>query len=161
MWSLLFPTLDDALSFDAYVYDHILPIKNKEHIFGRQQIMDAQDHVIGNVERLLISATDITFDRIFALVSSYHGIISAHIDKTTTKFAVQSWLHSPATPFFVQKFTIWATFIAYKEHPYFLQCNIVSSSDAHYLEDINEPYYQVYSESRSIPDILAGLLRHA
>ena len=53
----LFPTLDDALSFDAYVYDHILPIKNKEHIFGRQQIMDAQDYVIGNVERLLISAT--------------------------------------------------------------------------------------------------------
>ena len=134
----LFPTLDDALSFDAYVYDHILPIKNKEHIFGRQQIMDAQDYVIGNVERLLISATDISFDRIFALASSYHGIAyPAHIDNMGNLHRIQ------------------------KEHPYFLQCNIVSSSDAHYLEDINEPYYQLYSESRSIPDILAGLLRHA
>ena len=78
----LFPTLDDALSFDAYVYDHILPIKNKEHIFGRQQIMDKEDHVTGNVERLLISATDISFDRIFALVSSYHA---SHIRPTLTK----------------------------------------------------------------------------
>ena len=41
-----------------------------------------------------------------------------------------------------------------KEHPYFLQCNIASSSDAHYLTDIHEPCYQIYSKSRSAGDIL-------
>ncbi len=41
-----------------------------------------------------------------------------------------------------------------KEHPYFLQCNIVSSSDAHYLTDIHEPCYQIYAKSRSAGDIL-------
>ena len=157
----LFPTLDDALSFDAYVYDHILPIKNKEHIFGRQQIMDKEDHVTGNVERLLISATAISFDRIFALVSSYHGIAyPAHIDKTTTSLLSNLGFVPPDSTFLCAEIhNMGNLHRIQKEHPYFLQCNIVSSSDAHYLEDINEPYYQLYSESRSIPDILAALLR--
>ncbi|MEY8410881.1 hypothetical protein AALB51_06455 [Lachnospiraceae bacterium 62-26] len=41
-----------------------------------------------------------------------------------------------------------------KEHPYFLQCNIASSSDAHYLTDIREPCYQIYAKSQSAGDIL-------
>ena len=41
-----------------------------------------------------------------------------------------------------------------KEHPYFLQCNIASSSDAHYLTDIREPCYHIYTKSQSAGDIL-------
>ena len=125
--------------------------------------MDAQDYVIGNVERLLISATDISFDRIFALASSYHGIAyPAHIDKTTTSLLSNLGFVPPDSTFLCAEIhNMGNLHRIQKEHPYFLQCNIVSSSDAHYLEDINEPYYQLYSESRSIPDILAGLLRHA
>ena len=36
----LFPALTDALSFDAYVYEHMLPIKNKQDIFGKQKVMN-------------------------------------------------------------------------------------------------------------------------
>ena len=36
----LFPALENALAFDGYVYEHMLPIKNREAIFGKQQIMD-------------------------------------------------------------------------------------------------------------------------
>ena len=32
----LFPELNDALDFDQYVYERILPIKNKKNIFGEQ-----------------------------------------------------------------------------------------------------------------------------
>ena len=81
----LFPALDDAMAFDGYVYERLLPIKNREDIFGKQQIMDADDQVTGNVERLLIGATDISFDQVFGLVEAYRGIAyPAHIDKSTT-----------------------------------------------------------------------------
>ena len=39
----LFPSLEDAMAFDAYVYGHMLPVKNKEHIFGKQQIINEKD----------------------------------------------------------------------------------------------------------------------
>ena len=103
--------------------------------------MDAQDHVIGNVERLLISATDISFDRIFALASSYHGIAyPAHIDKTTTSLLSNLGFVPPDSTFLCAEIhNMGNLHRIQKEHPYFLQCNIVSSSDAHYLEDIMNP----------------------
>ena len=39
----LFPTLEDALAFDAYVYERLLPVPNREDIFGKQQIMDKKE----------------------------------------------------------------------------------------------------------------------
>lgn len=81
----LFPALENALAFDEYVYEHMLPIKNKEDIFGKQQIVDENDEVTGTVENLLINATDIAFDDAFSLAASYGGIAyPAHVDKTST-----------------------------------------------------------------------------
>ena len=39
----LFKSLEAALDFDSYVHRHIMPIKNRPDIFGRQQIMDEND----------------------------------------------------------------------------------------------------------------------
>lgn len=39
----LFPTLEDALAFDRYVYQHLLPVENKPELFGRQLLMDEED----------------------------------------------------------------------------------------------------------------------
>ena len=45
----LFPSLENAMSFDQFVYERILPIQNRPDIFGRQQILDEQDQVTGEV----------------------------------------------------------------------------------------------------------------
>lgn len=152
----LFPTLEQALAFDTYIYDHILPIKNKEQIFGKQQIMDENDEVIGNVERLLISATDISFDTVFSLVESYGGLAyPAHIDKTSTSVLSNLGFVPPDSSFTCAEIHSFSNLHRIqKEHPHFLSCNMLSSSDAHYLTDINEPNYQIYVPSRSISDIL-------
>lgn len=152
----LFPTLEQALDFDAFIYDHILPIKNKEHIFGKQQIMDENDEVIGNIERLLISATDISFDAVFSLVESYGGIAyPAHIDKTSTSVLSNLGFVPPDSSFTCAEIHSFANLHRIqKEHPHFLSCNMLSSSDAHYLTDINEPNYQIHVPSKSISDIL-------
>ncbi|MEO2263596.1 PHP domain-containing protein [Dorea sp. YH-dor228] len=156
----LFPDLESAMSFDAYIYEHILPIKNRENIFGKQQIMNEFDQVIGQVDRLLISATDISFDHVFSLVESYHGIAyPAHIDKSTTSLLSNLGFVPPDSTFSCAEINNFDHLHRIqKEHPYFLNCNMISSSDAHYLIDINEPYYQIHSESRKIPHILNSLI---
>ena len=157
----LFPELNDALDFDQYVYELILPIKNKKNIFGEQQIMNELDQVIEVEERLLISATSISFDEVFELVKSYHGIAyPAHIDKSTTSLLSNLGFVPPDSSFTCAEITTYDHLHQIqKEHPYFLRCNIISSSDAHYLQDIHEPNYQLYARSRQIPDILDSLSR--
>lgn len=157
----LFPDLEEALAFDAMIYDHILPIKNRESIFGRQQIMNEEDEEIGTVERLLISATDISFDAVFDLVKSYHGIAyPAHIDKSTTSLLSNLGFVPPGSTFTCAEIHSFKELHRIqKEHPYFMNCNIISSSDAHYLQDINEPNYQIQSRSKDIPDILDSLVQ--
>lgn len=155
----LFPALGDAMAFDRYVYEHLLPIKNREDIFGKQQIMDADDQVTGNVERLLIGATDISFDQVFGLVEAYRGIAyPAHIDKSTTSLLSNLGFVPPDSRFTCAEISTFDHLHQIqKEHPYFLQCKMISSSDAHYLEDIREPDYQIYARSRAAKDILEGL----
>lgn len=155
----LFPALENALAFDGYVYEHMLPIKNREAIFGKQQIMDENDEVTGTVENLLINATDIAFDDAFSLAASYGGIAyPAHVDKSSTSVLSNLGFVPPDSTFICAEFhDLKNLHRIQKEHPYFLQCNIVSSSDAHYLEDIREPEYQIFSESKEIPDILDAL----
>lgn len=155
----LFPALGDAMAFDGYVYEHLLPIKNREDIFGKQQIMDADDQVTGNVERLLIGATDISFDQVFGLVESYRGIAyPAHIDKSTTSLLSNLGFVPPDSSFTCAEISTFDHLHQIqKEHPYFLQCKMLSSSDAHYLENIREPDYQIYARSRAAKDILEGL----
>ena len=82
----LFPNLEAAMEYDHYVYEHLLPIANREDIFGKQQIMNEDDEVIGTVENLLINATDISFDRVYDLLQNYNGVmIPAHIDKSANR----------------------------------------------------------------------------
>lgn len=155
----LFPDLEPAMRFDRYVYEHLLPIKNKEAIFGRQQIINEEDIESGTEERLLISATDLSFDDVFHLTAGYDGFaFPAHIDKASTSLLSNLGFVPLESTFSCAEIRDFKNLHhIQKEHPYFRHCNMISNSDAHYLEDIHEADYQLYVRSRSISDILKGL----
>ena len=44
----LFPTVERAMEFSVFVRTLMPPIKNKEHIFGEQLVMDCEDGILGN-----------------------------------------------------------------------------------------------------------------
>jgi hypothetical protein len=78
----LFPELDSAMSFGAYLYPHIPDIANDAAIFGRQIFMNENDEETGEERKLLIAATDISIDEIYALALRYGGVaVPAHIDR--------------------------------------------------------------------------------
>ena len=63
----LFPSLQDALSFDRLISKKLIPFPNREDIFGKQQVMNERDEVAGTVENLLINAVSVSFDDVFPL----------------------------------------------------------------------------------------------
>ena len=149
----LFPTLEDALAFDALVYEKLLPVPNREDIFGKQQIMDERDEVTGTVS--------ISFDDVFSLAASFHGIAyPAHVDKPSTSLLSNLGFVPPGSTFTCAEFHDFKDLHRIRhEHPYFENCNVICCSDAHYLQDIQEPEYQLYAKSREIPDILETLTK--
>ncbi len=155
----LFETLDDAMAFDAYVDAHLLRIPNNEDIFGKQQIRDAKDELIGTYPYLLINATDISFDSVYDLVTSYHGImIPAHIDKDSTSLLSNLGFIPPDSHFTCAEVKNPSKKDALKKmHPYLNSVRIITNSDAHYLEHIQEATHRIHAKSKTPSDILRAL----
>lgn len=155
----LFPTLENALAFDSLVYKELMPFPNREDIFGKQQIMDPTDRVIGTVENLLINATSIPFDDVFSLTASYGGVAyPAHVDKASNSLLSNLGFVPPDSTFACAEFHDFENLHRIKkEHPYFEGCRAICCSDAHYLEDILEPEYQILARSRDAADVLASI----
>lgn len=155
----LFRTLEDAMRFDEYVHSKLSSILNYEDIFGKQQICDENDNVVGTESLLLINATTIKFDEVFDLVKRYNGVmIPSHIDKSSTSLLSNLGFIPPDSQFTCAEIK----HIGFKdkiisENLYLNRCKIICNSDAHYLENINERKHYIISKSKNIEDILFAL----
>lgn len=78
----LFPHLEQAMDFDAYVRRRLPKIKNRPEIYGQQLIMNSRDAVIRREEQLLLVAADISFNAVPGLMQQFKGLaFPAHIDR--------------------------------------------------------------------------------
>ena len=156
----LFKTLEAAMEFDAYVYGHLIPVTNREDIFGKQEIYDCSDCVCGHVENLLINSTDISFDGLWELVRSYGGVMfPAHIDKPTNSLISNLGFIPVDSRFTAAEIADMGKYHTLKKsNPYLEKCIILSDSDAHYLEDIHEPRLTLSVEERSVDAVVDALL---
>ncbi|MBP3925806.1 MAG: PHP domain-containing protein [Clostridium sp.] len=159
----LFETLEAALAFDAYVHERILPIRNKEEIFGRQEIYGLEDAVVGIEETLLISATSISFEGLWELVDSFGGVmLPAHVDKPANSLISNLGFVPEDSRFTAAELHDMRNLHGLlKQNPYLAGCRIISSSDAHYLEDIREPELTIEVKERSAAGVLEALRRKA
>lgn len=157
----LFAELSDAMRFGEYVYSKLMKYPNDEKVFGKQEICDEEDHVIGNETYLLINATNISFDELGALMKEYHGVyIPAHLDKNSNSLISNLGFIPPDADFVAAE-------LADPDHlekisgtnPYLKQCRIITNSDAHTLGNINEAVNFLECGSRCREDILAALVR--
>ena len=157
----LFPDLPEAMDFDRLVHDALPPVKNRPDIFGDQQIYDCGDHICGEEPYLLINACSISFDGLWELVRERGGVMfPAHIDKTANSLISNLGMVPPDSRFVTAEVkNLSLLHRLRREHPYLERCRIVSNSDAHYLEDINEPQLTLPVEEKSIGSVLETLLK--
>ena len=143
----LFRTLGDAMAFGEEVDAHRTKIKNKKEIFGEQYLIGENDEVIGEDPYLLSVATDISIEDVADYVFKYNGIcFPAHIDRES--YSVSAVLgafptHLPFSAFELHDGTREREF----RERYGLENKIMlSSSDAHTLEDIRDGEYYITLE---------------
>ena len=136
----LFESLDDAMAFDEEVEKHLAPIKNRPEIFGNQLILNSEDEPVGEVEPLLISATDLWLDDALELARRYGAHVHpAHIDRESN--GIVAILGNIPEEYGFNFFELndrnnreeYEKYIP-KQH----RDNILVCSDAHHLWDISE-----------------------
>jgi len=155
----LFPTLEQALEFEKYVYEKLQKIPNDPAIFGRQVLMNEDDEETGEEEFLLINATDISFDKVYETVRSFGGMmIPAHVDKSANSLLANLGFIPPDSRFVCAEVKDLSKLPVIREqHPYLENCHIITDSDAHYLEHIEEPIHFLEAEERSVEGVLRAL----
>lgn len=150
----LFETLEGAMDFGSFMDSHRVLFPNDPGVFGRQLYMDASDKVVGEEEYLLINALDVSIDNINKLAKEYGGIaFPAHIDKMSNSI-VSVFGMIPESDFTAYEIAdISKSDELSEKFPEIENKLHLSSSDAHYLWDINESINSL--------DILSDLRDHA
>jgi len=156
----LFPVLEKAMDFDAYVYSKLIKVKNKPEFFGNQILYDREDKIAGEEPYLLINATEITFTELWDLVRKYDGVMfPAHIDKDSNSLIANLGFIPPDSKFKTAEVkNLKKLHELMKTQPYLSSCRIISDSDAHRLEDIHEPDLVIPIREKSTGAVLDYLL---
>lgn len=132
----LFPTLSGAMKFENLLESKRIKIKNRHDIFGEQRITDENDNITGYDDYLLINATALSLEEVPQAAEEYGGVcFPAHIDRQSNGLlAVLGFFpEKPHFPFAEVNDGEKAAEYAEKYGK-----KIITSSDAHYLWDINE-----------------------
>ncbi len=139
----LFPDAERAMEFSDFVKSKMPPIKNKEHIFGEQLVMDCEDGVVEKEEILLTTAADISIDYLPHIIEEYEGVCyPAHIDRSSYSIISSLGDFSPTLKVNCFELTPKADaeeFLSKYEGT--RDKIILRSSDAHYLENMREPEF--------------------
>ncbi|MDD2361801.1 MAG: PHP domain-containing protein [Oscillospiraceae bacterium] len=149
----LFPTLQAAMEFDAFIESTLPFIMNSTEAFGTQIIMDKDDNITGHFPILLATASSVSIDEVAQRVRSFGGTcFPAHIDRPS--FSVISSLGAvPDAGFTAFEISPQgnADELALK-YPVIKDKSIIYNSDAHTLSDIREqgPWIELNSPNPGI-----------
>ena len=137
----LFPTLEKALAFSEYVDSNRIKIRNKPDIYGRQVIMNEDDEEIGELEHLLLPASFIPITEAYNKAKEFGGICyPAHIDRDSLSVLSVLGEIDPYCGFKTAELADISKLDELKaQHPILSEMNIVTCSDAHYLENMRDP----------------------
>ena len=157
----LFPTLQRALDWSAYVDSHRIKVRNRPDIYGRQVIMNELDEEIGEVEHLLLPATEISIMNAYRTVKDFGGICyPAHIDRDSLSILSVLGEIDESCGFVTAELADKGRLAQLRLlHPILDTLNIVTSSDAHYLENMRDAENRIELEELSAECLVRTLDR--
>ncbi|MDR1002956.1 MAG: PHP domain-containing protein [Oscillospiraceae bacterium] len=155
----LFPTVDAAEQFDELIWKTAMKIPNDKEKLGDQIIMNSADEPVGEFDYMLTLGSDISVDDVVKKTALFGGVAyPAHIDRAS--YSVISTLGA---------FPYWSGFAACEitkngdievlcdDYPEIKNLPHILSSDAHYLENMNERGAWIDLPERSVSALLDAL----
>lgn len=147
----LFEEFSECERFGSYLYELLPDIQNEPDIFGQQLLMNSLDEVTGSLDKLLINAAMLSIDELIELLPQYGGTaIPAHVDRSS--YSIISNLGFIPEDYHFDCIEV-------KNPPYECQFsgNVITDSDAHYLEHIAERERFLEVEEKSISAVLNAI----
>ena len=131
-------------------------IPNRPEIFGNQYIMDENDEICGEIDRMLVTASGLDIYTVVAAAKDLGGIAyPAHIDRES--YSVLSNLGFIPPDLDISAVEITEKSRTALEWEYSNRYNIITSSDAHYLWDISERNHYIEVSDASVRGILNAI----
>ncbi len=135
----LFDDVEQALTMQEYVYAHLVG-ENRPEVFGYQVIANENDEVLGEVSRLLIGATELSLHDIVVKIHNLDGIcIASHVDRPS--FGIINQLGFIPPDLLIDGVEVSFRLPlgeARKKLPGMMNLPCISSSDAHFPDDIGK-----------------------
>ncbi|MCF8303992.1 MAG: PHP domain-containing protein [Bacteroidales bacterium] len=156
-----FEDIEKLSQFQEFIDVHLPSIKNKVDYFGHQVVVDENERILEEEERLLLTALDVGIDEIERKVHDLGGIfIPAHINRPKYSLMSQLGIVPPglkAEAMEISKHIGVSEFL--KKHQEFKDFGfgLIRSSDAHYLEHIGEVFTGFEMNSASFAEIRLAL----
>lgn len=130
-----FRDVDTAVETGEIFSSHLPPMKNRPDFFGHQYVMNTDDEVVCEEDRLLIGATDLDLSQCTAIIREHGGIaVPAHINRGSNGLLINLGFMPPEPVFNVVETS---TRLPLDENTVKGKLQL-HSSDAHRLGDILE-----------------------
>lgn len=140
------PTVPAALELGERIHA-TLPMPNVPNMFGRQLIMNDDDEVTGEEDKLLIQASDFSVEELAVLARELGGVaVPAHINRTGFSVLAILGFIPPSAGFTTVEVSPTLPLIGADASRY----HVLTSSDAHYLPDILERHSYLPIEEASV-----------
>ncbi len=154
-----FETDNQLDKMQEYLDFHLPNIPNDPSVFGYQVVVDENEQILWQEERLLITAIDQSVEQVERQVHSLGGIfIPAHIDKNRYSLISQlGFIPKNLVPdaFEISKHSTTAEMFPYLKG--FEDLFIIRNSDAHSLEEIGEIFTMLTLEQPEFEDFRLAL----
>jgi len=143
----LFNTEQDLMCLQDIIYEN-LPGQNDEEAFGPQLVIDEYGNVVGQNSRLLIGATTLTLEQIIDSIHQFAGLaVASHIDRQRFSLIGQLGFIPKGLKLDAVEVSIPSSVRQEYDYP------VVTSSDAHFPEDIGRNSTCFMIEDMSVREI--------
>ncbi|MCK4526365.1 PHP domain-containing protein [candidate division WOR-3 bacterium] len=159
----LFDKTQDILKLQDIIYEKLPPEENKEEFFGQQIIVNEFDEVEGYNKKLLIGATTLTLKEIVSEIQRFGGLaIAAHIDRESYSVIGQLGFIPEDLEFDALELSPnISQSVAINRFPGIEKFPMISSSDAHFLQDIGKATTSFLINEPKINEILMAFKKKA
>ncbi len=135
-----FREVETAVAVGEIFSSHLPPMKNKPEFFGHQWVMNTDDEVVAEEDRLLIGATDLSLAECAAIIREHGGAaVPAHVNQGNNGLLINLGFFPEDVDFpvveVVPSLPVNERLLEGKRR--------LRSSDAHYLGDILEAVFDL------------------
>ncbi len=157
-----FEQTEQLKAFEQIMEDHLPDIKNDPEKFGYQAVVDEDEFILDQPEKLLINAIEMGIEEVEKKVHEMDGIfIPAHIDRIRNGIIGQLGFIPGNLKCDALELSPYADYESLlREFNYLEKYEFVQGSDAHYPKDIGRVHTMFYLENAGFAEIkmaLAGL----